>query len=633
MRTAVGAVALGSVLLWAGTAEAEEQPDLSNFSIEQLAQIKVTSTSKQAVSLGDAPASIYVIDHDRIVRSGALTLPDMLRLAPNLQVYQSSPSDWVVTARGLDGFPPAQSYSNKLLVLIDGRTVYTPLFSGVYWDMPDLLPDDIERIEVISGPGATLWGANAVNGVINIITRSADSTSGAYADVDAGTNEQVAGFRFAGRANADLAYRAYVRWLHQDAFESASGGSADDGWHRLGGGFRIDWTPAAEDSLMLQGDIFGGREDRQSNLHEDISGRDLVLRWSRDSGPGRQLQVQAFYDHSGRATGPDDGSFFVDTYDVDLQDSLPLGSRNQLVWGGGARVAHYRITGTPNLFFVPDSRNLTLFNAFAQDTFTLSDSVSVTGGLKAEHDPYVGTSLLPDVRLAIKPGQSTLLWAAVSRAVRAPTPFDEDVQERVPGVTLSGNPDFRTEKLTAYELGVRSQPLSGLSFSVTGFYHHYDDLRTVEVGPGPGLNLYWGNALAGHSYGVEAWANASPLPWWTLSAGATLLKEDFHFKPGATAPFIGTSQDGVDPGHRFTLRSAMNLGRAVTLDLDLRAYGRLDGGAVPAYAELGGRLAWNVSDRLSLSLIGANLLHARHIEYVGGDEIPRKILVGLQWRP
>ncbi|HYX45803.1 MAG TPA: TonB-dependent receptor [Sphingomicrobium sp.] len=632
MRTSI-ALALGSILFWAGRADAEEQPDLSDLSIEQLAQIKVTSASKQAEPLNEAPASLYVIDHDQIVRSGALTVPEILRLAPNLQVYQQSPSKWVVTARGLNGYPFAQSFSNKLLVLIDGRTVYSPLFSGVYWDMQDVLPEDIDRVEVISGPGATLWGANAVNGVINIITRSAATSNGFYAQADAGTGEQVVGARLAGSAGKDVSYRTYVRWIHEDAFDRASGGSAHDPWHRLGGGFRLDWTPAANDLVTLQGDISGGKEDQGVGAWEDVSGRDLVLRWNRDMGPERHLQVQAFYDYAHRSTQPNQGQFFVDTYDLDLQDSLPLGRRNEVVWGGGARVAHYRIEGIPSFFFDPESRNLFLANAFVQDTFDLSNSVSLTGGLKAEHDPYVGTSLLPDVRIAIKPVESTMLWGSVSRAVRSATPFDEDVQESAPGVRLSGNRDFRTEKLTAYELGVRSQPLSSLSFSLTGFYHRYNDLRTVEIAPGPGLDLFWGNQLEGHSYGVEGWANFSPLPWWTLSAGATLQSENFRFKAGATAPFIGTFQNGIDPGHWITVDSSMNLGRSLTFDLHLRAVGRLAEADVPAYAELGGRLAWNVSNHLQLSVSGSNLLHSEHVEYFQGDAIPRKVLVGLQWRP
>ncbi len=428
----IGALFLASATGSAArAAQGVEAQDLSNLSIEQLANIQVRSASKRPQPLSDAPASLYVIDHDQIVRSGALTIPEILRLAPNLEVYQQTPAHWVVTARGLSGDPESQSFSNKLLVLVDGRTVYTPLFSGVYWDLPDLLPDDIDRIEVISGPGATLWGANAMNGVINIITRSGGSASGAYASVHAGTNEQVAGLRLSGHAGAELGYRVYGRWLHQDAFDIPGDGSAGDGWHRLGGGFRVDWTPAAQDTVSLQGGLFSGRENQLGASDEKISGRNLVLRWNRDSGPGQQLQVQAFYDHFRRDSRPDGGTFFADTFDLDLQHSFQLGKRNEVVWGGGARVVHYRIDGTPSLFFAPSSRNLLLANAFVQDKLAVTDAFSITGGLKVERDPYVGTSILPDVRLSFKPTRSTLLWAAVSHAVRSATPFDEDVQERV----------------------------------------------------------------------------------------------------------------------------------------------------------------------------------------------------------
>ena len=636
--SAIGVFALCSV--FAGPVLAQDvqlvaPDDLSDLTIEELANIKVTSVSKRDQPLSAAPAALYVIDHNQIVRSGAVTIPEILRLAPNLQVYQTSPSNWVATARGLNGFPEAQSFSNKLLVLIDGRTVYTPLFSGVYWDLPDLLPDDIERIEVISGPGATLWGANAVNGVINIITRSAGSAPGAYADIRAGTEQQAAGVRFAGAAGDKLSYRAYARLLRQDAAHAPAGGSREDDWHRIGGGFRLDWTPQTQDTVTFQGDIFDGREDQAGPAHENISGHNLVLRWNRNVSSSEQIQVQAFYDRFRRSSAPNNGSFYADTYDVDLQHSFELGARHNIVWGGGGRIVHYDINGTASLYFQPASRSLFLGNVFVQDTFALSNAVSVTAGLKAEHDPYVGFSLLPNIRVAIKPSASTLLWAAASHAVRSPTPFDEDVQERVGTlVALSGNRDFRTEKLTAYELGFRAQPLTGFSFSATGFFHHYDDLRTVEVGTGPAtlLNLFWGNGLAGNSYGIEAWASASPLSWWTLSAGATLLHEDFHFKEGATLPAVGTWQNGVDPGHQFTLRSSMDLSDAITLDLDLRSIGRLQQTDVSGYTELGGRLAWNASDHLTFSLSGTNLLHDRHVEYPGGDALSRKVLLGVEWR-
>ena len=631
LLSASPAVAVATTVDAAAAAQAPD--DLAGLSIEELSQIKVRSASKREEPLSAAPTALYVIDHDMIVRSGAVTIPEILRLAPNLQVYQASPSNWIITARGLNGLPFAQSFSNKLLVLVDGRTVYTPLFSGVYWDLPDVLPDDIERIEVISGPGATLWGANAVNGVINIITRDAGSAPGVYADVRGGSTQQAAGVRVAGSLNEKLSYRVYARALHQDAAQIAGDGSAEDSWRRLGGGFRLDWTPSARDAVTLQGDIFGGRENLPGDSSERISGRNLVLRWNRDISGDEHLQAQAFYDRIHRGETGSSGSFHVDTYDIDLQHSFRLGRRHQLVWGGGARVASYQINGSPSFFFQPGSRNLFLANLFVQDTVELSKALSVTAGVKAEHDPYVGFSLLPDVRVAFTPAKTTLLWAAVSHAVRSPTPFDEDVRESVPGVTLSGNRNFRTEKLTAYELGLRVQPLPSLSFSATGFYHHYDDLRSVELLPGPGLNLIWGNQLAGHSYGVEAWASFKPLDWWTLSGGAMLLKEKFRFKDAATAPFIGTTQNGVDPGHQFTLRSSMDLGSAVKLDVDFRAVGKLKEAAIPAYAELGGRLAWDVSDRLTLSLSGANLLHRRHVEYSGGDAISRKVLVGVEWRP
>ncbi|MBV9528731.1 TonB-dependent receptor, partial [Sphingomonas sp.] len=472
---------------------------------------------------------------------------------------------------------------------------------------------------------------------INIITRGAASSAGAFADIDAGTVQQSVGLRIGGQAGPDLAYRVYGRWLSQGAATRPGDGSAADGWHRLGGGFRVDWTPAPADTVTVEGDAFDGRDDQPGSAREDTAGRDLVVRWNRDPNEDEHFQAQAFYDRMSRASRPNNGRFHVDTFDADVQQSMALGSRNAIVVGGGGRLVHYLINGTPQLYFTPASRDLFLGNLFAQDTIALTDALSVTAGIKAEHDPYVGVSLLPDLRIAVKPAQSVLLWAAVSHAVRSPTPFDEDVQERAPGVTLAGNRDFRTEKLTAYEAGVRAQPTAGLTFSATAFFHHYDDLRTIEIAAGPGLNLYWANELAGHSYGIEAWASASPLRWWTLSAGTTLLHEELHFKPGASAPGLGTSQNGLDPSHQFILRSSMNLGRSVTLDIDARAVAALGSGTVatggvPAYTELGGRLAYTLSSHLQFVLSGANLLHARHVEYPGGDAISRKVLVGLQWR-
>ena len=603
------------------------------MSIEDLQQVNVSSVSKSDQPLAEAPAAIYVITREDIVRAGAVTIPEMLRLAPNLQVYQTSPSGWVVTARGLNGNLEAQNFSNKLLVLVDGRTVYTPLFSGVYWDMPDVLPGEIDRIEVISGPGAALWGANAVNGVINIITRKSYESDGFLADVRAGPDRQAIGARLSGRAGDTLSYRIHGRFLREEHAFLPSGASAEDGWKRIGGGFRLDWTPNDADLVTLQGDLFDGRENLLGDRHVDISGRSLTLRWERDLGGAGQLQAQAFYDRIARndqATGG--GKFHTDTYDGELQYSFASGAHSVVV-GAGARLVDYDIEGTDRLFFDPPQRTLLIANAFVQDSIAFTDTLTLTAGLKAERLPYAGVSFLPEVRLAWKSSGSSLVWGAVQRAVRSPTPFDQDVEERAGGIiAISGNPRFLTEKLTAFEIGTRLQPAPEFSLSATAFYHRYDDLRSIEFMPGPFvLNLTWGNGLEGRTYGLEAWADWRVAPWWTLAAGGTLLERDFEFKPGASG-LLGTGQLGNDPPYTVTLRSSMNPLEEVTLDLDFRAMGALRDADVAAYRELGGRLAWQATPALTVSLSGTNLLHDRHQEYAGGDLIPRRIMAGVEMR-
>ena len=629
--------ALGVALLVASAssaAQAQEIDALRGMSIEDLQNINVSSVSKIDMPLSDAAAAIYVISHEDIMRSGAATIPEMLRLAPNLQVYQTSPANWVVTARGLNGNEAAQSFSNKLLVLIDGRTVYTPLFSGVYWDLPDVLPDDIDRIEVISGPGATLWGANAVNGVINIITRRSSDTKGLYADLRAGPDRQVLGARISGQAGENLSYEIHGRFLHEDRFFlDAAGTSAADAWRHAEGGFRLDWTPGDADALTLQGEIFGGRDDQLNLQPEHTSGRSLTLHWNRQLSSGGEIHAQAFYDRIERDDRSAGGGLTtVDTYDAEIQHNFTAGAHS-VVWGAGARVVDYTINGASNFFFVPPHRSLFIANAFAQDSIAVADDLTLIAGLKAEHLPYAGLSLLPEVRLAWKLAPAALVWASANRAVRSPTPFDEDVQERIPPtVSLSGNPQFTTEKLTAFELGTRLQPAPALSLSITGFYHRYDDLRSIEFGPGPFLlNLSWGNNLRGRTYGIEAWGDWHVTPWWALSGGATLLWRHFAFKPGGSG-LIGPDQNGNDPPYTIKLRSSLNPVTDVTFDVEFRAYGPLHAESIKAYRELDSRLAWQVSRAITVSLSGTNLLHDRHQEYPGGDFIPRRVLGGLELR-
>ena len=619
-------------LLLSSPAEGQTLESLREMSIEDLAQINVSSVSKTDQPLGDAAAAVYVIRREDIIRSGAVTLPEMLRLAPNLQVYQISPAQWVVTARGLSGNPEAQNFANKLLVLVDGRTVYTPLFSGVYWDLPDVLPDNVDRIEVISGPGATLWGANAVNGVINVVTRSSSEVGGLYADLRAGPDRQAAGLRYGGTAGDSIAYQIHARGLREDEAFRPSGEDAENGWKRLRGGFRLDWTPSAADSVTLQGEVFDGRLDRAGTAFEEIGGRNLNLRWMRHLPDAGELQAQFFYDRIERASRPNGLEFHVDTYDADFQHSFALAERHQLVWGGGARIASYDIGGTPALYVEPASRDLFIANAFVQDSFAATPELTLTAGLKVEHLPYAGVSLHPEVRVAWKPSPTALIWGSVARAVRSPTPFDTEVEERTASFSLSGNPDFRTEKLTAAELGVRLQPLPAISFSTTLFYHRYDDLRTIERVSGPGeVALGWDNGLKGSTYGIEAWADWRVTRWWTLAGGATVLERDFRFQQGASSLF-GTAQLGGDPPYTAVLRSSMNLRQDLFLDLNFRAVGALPEPSVPAYQELGGRLAWQATRQIALSLSGTNLLDDRHQEYPGGSLIPRRVLGGVELR-
>ncbi|ATE66027.1 TonB-dependent receptor [Rhizorhabdus dicambivorans] len=588
-RTAILAV----LSCWTGTGMAL---DLNSMSIEELAQIEVTSVTKSAQPLSEAPSAIYVITREEILRSGAPNLPEMLRLAPNLQVAQTSASQYAITARGFSGSPAAQNFANKLLVLIDGRSVYTPLYSGVYWDMQDILSEDVDRIEVISGPGATLWGANAVNGVINIITRPSDATQGAVLSANGGSNERSVGFRYGGKASEALSYRVYVRGYEDDQTRTAAGVPAQDGWSRVQGGFRVDWEASAQDSLTVQGDLYDGDRSQFGAPDEDIEGRNLLTRWNRGFADDSALQVQLYYDRTERKSGGGGGGFSFETYDLDVQHSFALGTRHDLVVGSGVRVSRYDIVGNFALDFEPAKRTLRLANAFVQDSIRISDAVRLVLGLKIEDYPYAASALLPNVRLSVRLGESTMVWAAASRAVRSPTPFDRDVRERI-GTTLFliGGPDFTTEKLTAFELGGRAQPSERLSLSASAFYNRYDDLRSAEFNLLTLLPLEWGNMIRGRTYGVEAWGSYGVTPWWKLSAGVNVLKERFRFKPDATALLLpglpGVEQQGNDPEFQASIKSAMNLGSRATIDLALRHVGRRPLPRVSSYVELDAHVA------------------------------------------
>jgi iron complex outermembrane recepter protein len=624
-------------LLLAGPVSAQQMAaaeDVQGLSIEQLANVEITSVSKAPQSLSTAAAAVYVISHDDVVRSGAISLPEMLRLAPNLEVMQTSPSRYAIAARGFNGNDSAQNFSNKLLVLIDGRSVYTPLYSGVYWDMQDVLADNVERIEVVGGPGGTLWGANAVNGVINIITRKASDTSGGVVTLQPGDQYSSAALQYGGALTDKIDYRVYFKDFYQRSFNTAAGTSAHDGWSRPQAGFRVDWD-GGPDLVTLSGDLYGGANGQPSGPDEVIGGGNMTLNWQRRLDDDASLQVLAYYDQSRRNTlGA--GGFAINIYNLEIQHNFRLGDWNSIVWGVGDRIEQYQITDrvdiASSLTWRPGARTLNLANVFAEDRIRLSETVEATIGVKAENDPYSGISLMPSGKLSWQASPTDLLWASISRAVRSPTPFDTDVRE-LSGTTLflTGDPNFRPEQVTAYEAGYRGQWFGRVSLSVSAYENVYDDLKSIEPAPVAFIPLRWANTIDGNVHGVEIWASLQATDWWQLSAGGFIQHLDLAFDPGASK-LLGLSQAGDDPHHQASLRSSMNLGEAVNFDADFRYVGTLPDPRIPEYVELNARLAWKVSDTMSVALAGYNLLHGQHLEYPGGDEIRRGVYLETRLR-
>jgi iron complex outermembrane receptor protein len=607
--------------------------DITALSLQELSNLEVTSVSKAPEALHQASASIYVITHEAILRSGARRLMEALRLAPNLLITQLSATDYAISSRGFGGNPQAQNFSNKLLMLIDGRSVYTPLYSGIYSDAQDVLLEDVDRIEVISGPGATLWGANAMNGVINVITRSSYLTQGTVVDADGGNQGSDVSARYGGRAAGDFTYRVYGFGSHDGSEEIHDGLSAHDAWSKEQGGFRLDWSTDQE-SATLQGDVYRANEQQALSNDGLVSGADVLSRFQYHTAHS-ELQIQVYADQTERfgPAGTGGGGFVLHTYDLEIQQGIDSGTQ-RIVWGAGERLNRYAITNQTELLFEPEQRALTLSDVFVQDTWMLAANLNFTAGFKMEDDPYSGWSPLPDARLSWQLNPNTQLWAAASKAIRSPTPFDDDVVEKQGAtVFLAGNGLFRPEQVTAYEGGARLDLSSALSTSLSAFYNDYNDLRTIEPTPTVVLPLYWGNLMNGDTYGLEGWANWQVTDWWRLSPGFTVLRERLKFKAGASG-LLGISQAADDPSSHANLTSSMDFSHAIRLDATLRYVGALPDPVLPHYFELSGRLGWRPIDSLELSINGLNLLHAQHYEFpatAGGEAIVRSVMAEARW--
>jgi iron complex outermembrane receptor protein len=582
-------------------------PDLSALSIEELANLEVTSVSKKAEPLSGAPAAIYVITDEDIERMGAITLPEALRLAPNLQVARLDALSYAISARGFN----STEASNKLLVLIDGRSVYSPLHSGVFWDVQNIVMEDIERIEVVGGPGGTLWGANAVNGVINVITKSAHDTQGGLVSASYGTMDQQFTARYGGKTSDAFAYRAYVKGAEFGNSRNPNGSDHIDDWDILQGGVNIDWR-GDSDSVRVEGNAYDGGLEVVSS---ETSGQNIALTWTHDIGGTAPLQFHAYYDRTHRDQ-PGIIQETVKAYNADVQHGFNVGDAHTIVWGAGYRRTSDTYTVPPPFGVANTHAQRNLWNVFLQDEVALTDQLKVTAGLKIEHHTYTDFEYMPSVRAAWQPSAHDLWWAAVSRAVRTPSRLDRDLQA-LP--ILLPAPTFMSETLVAYEAGYRGQLSDSLLVSVSAFFNDYDKLRTTSPLPTGQFRLL--NGMEGHVYGVELWAQYRVNEWWRLSAGATGLSKDLKAKPGVI-DVSNMQAAGNDPDQQFSVRSLMALSDNVSFDVGLRAVEKLRSPVIRSYVELDARLGWRITDTFELSVAGFNLLHDQHPE--GGPVSTRR---------
>ena len=623
MRVAVGAIALCSIL---GCAEpagaATEQPDLSNLSIEQLAEIKVTSASKTEEPLSSAPAALYVITSQDILDSAATSLPEALRLAPNLNVQQIDSNQYAIAARGFNGIQAG----NKLLVLIDGRSIYTPLADNVIWNLHQPLLEDLQQVEVISGPGGTLFGPNAVNGVINITTKDAHDTIGGMVRGVIGPDERSAAARYGFALGTAGALRFYADYHDRDGLPSPGAVNVDDDFKGWQTGFRGDFG-GDTDQITIQGDLFHATDEQFAGDH--LNAHNVLARWTHKLSPEASFQLQSYYDWYKTDVTLVENS--LSTIDNEAQFNLNSG-RHQFVAGAGARTTRDLFINNLNAFELdPQSRRLWVYNIFAQDKFDMTPELSVIAGVKLEKSSFVGWQFLPSLRLAYQPNDHSLLWAAVSRAVRSPSRIDREL-ELLP--VLAPSTQFQAEKLVALEGGYRAEPSSWLSFSVNLFYNLYSDLRTTEFTGLPGNPIELVNGRKGTTYGVEAWGKAQVTPWWRLSLGATTLHKNLHVVDDRV-DLIPRNSLGADPHWQVVGSSDMDLTRKLKLTLDLRGVGELDlAPRVPAYVEAGGKLGYDLSDKVELFVAARNLLHHTHLE--NGDPaaqlVKRSVYAGTRLR-
>ena len=640
--------------------------ELTKLSLEALMDITVTSVSRKPQRLADTASAVFVISQEDIRRSGATSIPEVLRMAPGVQVARIDSSKWAVSIRGMNG-----RFSNKLLVLQDGHSIYTPLFSGVYWETLDTPLEDIERIEVIRGPNAALWGSNAVNGVINIITRSAADSHGTLASVGGGTHEkEFVTLRHGTRVGETGDVSFHVKQFGRGPGRDSGGGDANDSWDMVSGGFRADTLPSAKDSLSLQGDFYSGHYNETYTLYSmptladpsyssvrqatsDGSGGTLRGRWQRTLSYTDAISLQLSYDHYQRHMVVLDET--RDTVDVDFQHRFAWGSRNDLVWGVEYRYSQDNLGFTPYISFSEAQEGNNRLSLFVHDEIGLiPGKLALILGSRMEYNDETGYNVQPNGRLIWTPLPQHTLWGSVSRAVRTPARGDSDITYRYrtlpPGtmgnplplqLEINGTSAFAPESILAYELGYRTEPLHRLTVDVSLFYNDYQGLRALQYGtlyqPTPATlsqPMLLSNDIHGHSYGYETSLTWTPQEWWRLQATYSYLISIMQLDNGSSDEVNRSNAADGSPHHQFSLRSGFDLGHGVELDLWLRGadrVGSIDSVTIPGYVTADVRLAWKATAAVELSLVGQNLLQSQHQEYIPEfinttpSEVPRTV--------
>jgi iron complex outermembrane receptor protein len=633
------------LLIYSLSSQAQGLDDLKNLSLEDFSNLDVvvTSLSRKPQKLMDAAAAVYVISNEDIQRSGATNIPEALRLAPGVEVAQINASTWSITSRGFPG-----RFAKKLLVLMDGRTIYTSVFSGVYWDMQDTLLEDIDRIEVIRGPATAVWGGNAMNGVINIITKSAQYTQGGLLTTSLGTEvEGQAGMRYGGKLGEDFFYRVYGKYKENDSSVDASDIHDSFDENDLGQmGYRVDWKLSEENTFVFHGDIYNGEvEQRQPvavltpavgvvnvDKENEVSGFNMLGQWTHQVSESSSWSLQAYYDRAKRQnTATVDTK--VDTLDIDFKHQFTLAEQHHIVWGAGYRQVLDDLSGKLGISFTPDRRRTHRYNAFFHDEFVLyPDKFSLIVGSQFEHNDFTGFEIQPSIRAKLNIDEQSLAWASVSKGLSIPDRSTEDVRvdvRAVPGappilVAFVGQEHMEPEEVVAYEMGYRTFFGKGNLFDISLFYNEYSHLRTNELGtpfveatPAPFhvvQPIVGGFDKKAESYGLELVAE------WVVNSDLTLKGHYSYFELDSTPASTTTAatperDEGLSPQHQASLRTLYQISDAVTFDTWLRYVDALPSNAINNYVDVDIKLTWQPSQQIEFSLVGQNLLEGARLEY------------------